>query len=316
MIGHSGVRIADFSVTFYETENSKLAKQNEKAPLSKHFRTAQLFNHRLRMRDVHHRTKPMATFMQHVYIPLELIDEICSYAEISSQLCLMRTSRQMHAALSYNVYREASVRGFTARQFFATVSCGSSHAQLYASSIRHLTYRGTSLEDTFITFPLFVNALLKMCRLRTLSLSVGKSVSAFLTVQLDKTGINRQCQSLSVSLNPLKKLESCIWALPHLTSLNISGDHRLTSLARCRQLTRLRVGVPISVADLSDVLTNLVDGKGGVNHSLTSLLINFHNATCEETSLAFICIAQMLPSLFDLTLRIPVVNPLVSHYNE
>lgn len=256
----------------------------------------------------------MPIFMQNIYVPPELFDEICSVAERQSILCLMRTSKQMYTATTHNVYRTASVTGLMARRLFATLSSESPNAFLYASSVRHLTYTATNLEDAFITFQLFVHSLLKMWQLRTLELVVGKSVSSFLTVQLNKTGVNRQYRHLINVINPMAKTDASIRSLPALKSLIIRGDHKLTSLARCRQLTSVTISVPMSMSDLHEVLHNLMEGSNNINSNphLRTLELNFYNRTTNETALAFITVARLFPCLTHLTLRIPLLNPLVS----
>lgn len=254
----------------------------------------------------------MATVMSNVFIAPELIDQICSYIDISDLLCLMRTSSQMHVASSYRIYHTIAITGLKARQLFATIVSSRKNARLYAGAIRHLTYRGNTTEDAFLGFPMFSNALLKLCHLRALHIISGKSVSRYLLQQLDKTGINRQYETLITSLGPgMDCKKACIWALPLLTSLTVTGDYRLTSLAKCRRLTTLKLEQAIHMADFSNLVHNLLHGHGEANIHLEQLEINLRNGTSDEVALAFIGLAQAFPALVHLTFRMPYLNPLV-----
>lgn len=251
----------------------------------------------------------MATFMKTIYIPPELIEEICRHAQRATILAFMRTSTGIHAVAIRPIYNTIYVSGLKARQLFVTLTSTTKSARLCTLLVRKLTYRGTSTDDAFLGFSAFTDALLRMHRLQSLTINVTKALSKCLISHLHRKGITR------INETALETLDSSdnarVFALPNLKALTVKGDCGLASLAACRHLTTLIIESPMSIASLKGLLDNLLPNNGSNNIHIQTLEINLYYSTAKETAIIFIALLQLFPNLKDFTFRVPFLNPLV-----
>ncbi|KAJ7204257.1 hypothetical protein C8J57DRAFT_1407191 [Mycena rebaudengoi] len=118
----------------------------------------------------------------HIFtLPDEILLEIFCRLSRQDRTRLLRTCWTLHFLVARTLYTNVRVYGRTARRFFSTLAAKTSLSSIYSTFTRTLRYTVTSSDDSYLTYPVFCQALEVMDNVHSLSLDLLPGQSDLLT---------------------------------------------------------------------------------------------------------------------------------------
>lgn len=244
--------------------------------------------------------------------PNELTDKILSYLSVSDRFRVSQTARDIHDVAARRLYRHVEVSQRKARIFFKTVSESKERYGLYTLT---LNYKETAGIDLRLSGVLFCEALASLPRLKHLILHIRPQISQQFLYMVDRRVINREgCRQTqhTTSWIPNYDTSGDQGFLTCLTSFTLHGDIKLMCLMCPTNITTVILTEPLDTDDLL-YLAGILIGKPleGTNDRMKSLSVTLHYGAGLQISSIIHFIGQCFPQLEELTIRAPILNPLV-----
>ncbi|KAJ7725030.1 kinase-like domain-containing protein [Mycena metata] len=233
-------------------------------------------------------------------LPNELILQILDLVPASDRVSTLRTSSSLHDLGARSLYTNVRVDGVAARRLFATLATKSPHAVVYSGFLRRLRYTFTSASESYLTYPVFCQALLTLDRLVSLSLDIFPSHASSLWAVMQRYGLlkTRNLQG-SRLLSAFKGQPSfpmeC--GLPSLRALRVRGMPTGVALACHRGVEELVLSTPLEYEELDQICRFIDSGLCG--HRIVTLVVRIVAGI--DTQGVLVALAEVMPNLEQLS---------------
>lgn len=247
-------------------------------------------------------------------IPTELLDLIGTFASVDTLLNLCRGSKHFHTITSRILYTDVLISGIWAQKLFITLGLTSANAKLYSMFIQHLTYIVTSIDDAFLAFHSFTDALIRMQRLTMLHIAIPSAYTPHLLLLLRKKELIQSYRSFfdEIHLNHKVFPGASLLTLPRLKILWVTGDVRIAQLGRYHYLTSLIMETPISMQQLANLVSDVMSRLSTGGNQFRDLEINLKDGSNVQATMAFVGLGKTFPCLWKFSFRAPTLYASVS----
>ena len=206
------------------------------------------------------------------------------------------------------LYRHISVTGIGARLLALTIlTCKRFN---YANLTRSICYRGNNIDDLYLTYPLFVDAICNMKHLSSLALTIPRHhTSTFMTIVSDR-GLVRTQSSIFANIRNLltdDQPSPCSqYTLPKLQNICFDGDVDLVKLGCSRPINSLKMTSQMTAGELGRVF-DLINGK-----LLQNLHLALFSSTTKELLYILYGLSEACPCVLFMSIDTGMFNAMVS----
>ncbi|KAJ7730774.1 hypothetical protein B0H16DRAFT_1733626 [Mycena metata] len=175
-----------------------------------------------------------------VALPDEILLLIFELLPQSARVAMLPVCSNLHFLVARTIYTSVRVRGLRARLFFSSIAYSTRFTTVYAPFVRRLDYSVTSPSETFLTYPVFCQALRLMGGLNKLILSISIDHQPLLTAFRRYNILLERFQSAEAGrLNGSSNTNLDPMTLPRLRTLRVHGSPDLTCLITNRDVEEL-----------------------------------------------------------------------------
>ncbi|KAJ7436451.1 kinase-like domain-containing protein [Mycena galericulata] len=199
------------------------------------------------------------------------------------------------------LYTNIRVFGWAARHLYATLALKSSYSTVYSSFVRRLRYTITSTSESFLTYPVFCQALLTTDNLVSLSLDLFPGQAEALISSMKRYGLLRmRVLTATRLLNAHLGVEQSVasLSLPRLRGLRISGDPSVAILLCDRDMDEIVLSSELGYKGLSE-LCCVVD-RSLYGHNISTLFIRLEPELIARD--VVLALSEILPNLEQFSL--------------
>ncbi|KAJ7783124.1 hypothetical protein B0H16DRAFT_1495468 [Mycena metata] len=244
-------------------------------------------------------------------IPDELLLDIFSRIPRHDLITMLRVTSWIHFVAARAVYTNVRVVGLNARRFFVTLASRSQYSVVYSTFIRRLRYTFTSASESYLTFPVFCQALLTMECLVSLSLDIFAPHADTLILSLQRYGLLRSRvligAGLLAAVQGHRSALVTAHTLPNLRALRLRGGPAIAGVLTChRAIEELVLSTPLDYIALSELCT-FVDRNIYGNRLVTLIIRLTISLDVQDVIMA---LSEVVPHLQQLSLDQPRLNPL------
>lgn len=168
----------------------------------------------------------------------------------------MVACRQFQSISAQRLYADVSVSGYTARKCFTTLNGRSSRSEMYARSIRRLSY-SLGNDSSLLSFPMLCITLGRAISLKTLAISVPPDVVSFLIEVLRWSDFIRQSHTPFQFFRD-NETPTRTSSVPHLESFCLRTSIQLLDTIKFRPIKAISVTKLLTYEDL-DRLIDVLD---------------------------------------------------------
>ncbi|KAJ6501448.1 kinase-like domain-containing protein [Mycena vitilis] len=245
----------------------------------------------------------------------EVLLEIFSLLGSFDCVNLLRVCSELHFLAARSLYTDVAVRGRASRRFFATLALKTHNSSVYATFLRRLRFTATSKSDSYLTYPVFSQALLTMTSLVALDLDISHGTTRFDSplISMQRYGLLLTRVLLGTRLAETVSKASTFTgsdvvgsSLPRLRGLWIGGDPTILPLICHRKLEELALGGCLD-SDVIGELCRAVD-RSIYGHYLVTLVIRVDKTL--KTEAVVEALAEVLPLLVQLSLDQNGMDPM------
>lgn len=226
--------------------------------------------------------------------------EIFGLLVLEDRVSMLRVCSELHFLAARALYSDIRVHGLSARKLFVTLALKSRFSAVYSTFLRRLQYTVTSRAESFLTYPVFCQALLTLDGLVGLGLDLfpGQAEALMMCLRrysLIKTRVLLGTQLLEASRRRERSSRS---TLSSLRGLRIRGDSIVAALLCHRDVRELVLSTPLGYLGLSE-LCRVIDCSNYGSRMVT-LIIRL-NADLDVAAVLE-ALAEVTPNLEQLSL--------------
>lgn len=226
-------------------------------------------------------------------------------------MSVIRVSSRLQPLAARALYTNVHVVGQAARHLFVILAAKTPTSIVYSSFLRRLRYTFSTPSESYLTYPVFCQALLTLERLVSLSLDIFPSQADSLMASMRRYGLLKSRSLESSRLLASSRRLYCTPVhdgLPSLRALRVRGAPGAVGLVCERGVEEIVLSTPLDYKTLDEICC-LVD-RGLCGYRVVTLVIRVVGTLDVQSVL--LAVAEVMPNLEQFSLDQPELEPRVS----